>query len=353
MPGLPTSSSSRRTPAASSSPWSRPRTRPRPPRPRHSAFLCALLLGALCGGGPRVFAFPGATAFELLPAIQVDSSGVFLHQILAATSASLPPEPVRLADAPAFGRSLTLPRAQIEELLARQPGAPRVTNWSGAPQVRITRRARSLTEPELRQLLTATLQRENVKDRGELELRFSRPWAQVLVPDETLVLRVLDLPVSGLTANFIVRFELQAGVDRLGPWQVLAQARIMKDILVSRGALPRGQPLQGTDFVSERRDVLSLREPLDENVLRNPSLELVEGISAGQPLLARSVRMRPVVQRGQMVDGVVQDGALRINMRVEVLGDGLPGQLVRVRNPKTKREFYARVQDDQTVLINL
>ena len=33
--------------------------------------------------------------------------------------------------------------------------------------------------------------------------------------------------------------------------------------------------------------------------------------------------------------------------------DGLPGQTVRVRNPKTKREFYAKVQDEQTVLIHL
>jgi flagella basal body P-ring formation protein FlgA len=36
-----------------------------------------------------------------------------------------------------------------------------------------------------------------------------------------------------------------------------------------------------------------------------------------------------------------------------VLADGLPGQTVRVRNPKTKREFYAKVQDEQTVVINL
>ena len=63
--------------------------------------------------------------------------------------------------------------------------------------------------------------------------------------------------------------------------------------------------------------------------------------------------MRPVVQRGQVVDGLVRDGAMNISLKVEVLADGLPGQTVRVRNPKTKREFYAKVQDEQTVLIHL
>jgi flagella basal body P-ring formation protein FlgA len=49
----------------------------------------------------------------------------------------------------------------------------------------------------------------------------------------------------------------------------------------------------------------------------------------------------------------VRDGALNISLKVEALADGLPGQIVRVRNPKTKREFYAKVQDEQVVVINL
>ena len=37
----------------------------------------------------------------------------------------------------------------------------------------------------------------------------------------------------------------------------------------------------------------SLREPLDEAVLKNPTLEIVEALTPGQVLLARSVRLRP------------------------------------------------------------
>ena len=42
-----------------------------------------------------------------------------------------------------------------------------------------------------------------------------------------------------------------------------------------------------------------------------------------------------------------------ISLKVEALADGLPGQTVRVRNPKTKREFYAKVLEEQIVVINL
>ena len=54
-----------------------------------------------------------------------------------------------------------------------------------------------------------------------------------------------------------------------------------------------------------------------------------------------------------MVDGLYQDGSLSISFKVETLEDGLLGQTVRVRNPKTRRELYGKVQNDQTVLISL
>jgi flagella basal body P-ring formation protein FlgA len=324
-------------------------------------FFGALLPGALAGGpvlsllmgASQLAASGGGGVFELQASAQVDSSGVYLHQLVSAPYPALPAQPVRLSPAPAFGRALAFTRPQIEQLVARTVPALRITNWSGAETVRITRRTRVLGEVELRDLLVATLQRDVIKERGELELRFSRAWPAVQVPDEMLLLRVLDLPATGVSANFIVRFELQAGADRLGPWQAVVQGRVMKEVLIAQNPLRRGQPLQPADFTTERRDVLALRDPLDESALRNPSLELIEGVSSGQPLLARAVRMRPLVQRGQMVDGLVRDGTLQINLRVEVLADGQPGQLIRVRNPKTKREFYGKVQDEQTVLINL
>lgn len=323
-------------------------SRDRPPRPPH---LGAFLLCALLGGGLQVFAFPGAPALDLLPSAQVDGSGIYLHQITKGPT--LPAQPIRLADAPAFGQTTSLSREQIRDQVRIASPQLILTNWSGAAQVRVTRRARLLAESELRDLLTATLQQDSIRDRGELELHLIRPWAAVNVPDETLALRILDLPASGISPNCILRFELAAGPERLGPWQVIVQARIWKEVLISRTPLRRGQPLADADLAVERRDVLLLREPLDERTLRTRALELVENVPAGQPILARSLRPKPAVLRGQLVDGLVREGSLNISLKVEVLSDGLPGQTVRVRNPKSKRELYAKVQDEQTVLLIL
>ncbi len=298
-------------------------------------------------------AAPAALELELRPDVVVDSAGTFLHQVVTTVPESLSKQPVRLADAPPFGRAFNYSPEQISEMLRRiQPNLPEIT-WAGASPTRVLRRGRFLAEGELRELLTATLQGEQVRDRGTLEIGFGRPWSNVNLPDEPLTLRVLNMPATGVSPNFIVRFEIVSGAERFGPWQMVVQARVMKDVPIARTALKRGQPLMASDFSTERRDVLSLRDPVDVGLLGNPTLELIENVSPAQPLLARSIRIRPVVVRGQVVDGLVRDGAMKISLKVEVLGDGLPGQTVRVRNPKNKREYHAKVQDEQTVVINL
>ncbi len=111
----------------------------------------------------------------------------------------------------------------------------------------------------------------------------------------------------------------------------------------------------GGESEIHRRACHSVKARLLEVLLAtaDASLEINESISAGQPLLARSVRRRPVVLRGQLIEALMQDGTLSIRLKVEALSDGLPGQMIRVRNPKTKREFYAKIKNDQTVLLSL
>ncbi len=340
------------------------RARPGACRAIAIGFVAAWGLARVVGGATVNFDAPAASvaggarpalACHLLALAQVDGTGVFLQQV--ATVSGLEPTvtavPVRLVNPPAFGRILTLTREQVGAALAAARPDFGPARWTGADAVRITRRSRALAESDLRELLAAALQKEVVKDRGELELRLARPWTSIAVPDEPLALKILDLPASGVSPHFIVRFELAAGEEHLGPWQAVAQAQVMRNVLVAAAPMRRGQTLGSADVAVERKDVLALREPLDASALEGGAMEVLDPVPVGQPILGRSVRPRPVVQRGMVVDGVVRDGLLEIVLKVEVLADGLPGQQVRVRNPRSKREFYGKVKDEQTILINL
>lgn len=307
----------------------------------------------LLAGLSRGFAvdLPGG---EPLPrfnaAAQVDGDGIFLNQVLQ-TDKPLPA--TRLCDSPDFGKTAVLTRAQVESL-ARTVGADLPgTNWTGATAISISRRTRMLTEAEALALVSETLQRDCVKDRGELELRFTRPWTAISVPDEPLTVKVVDLPTLGITPSFLARVELHTAHEMVGTWQAPVEARIWRDVWVASAPLKRGDALEAGNVTRERRNIISLHEALAEFPEGDPTQEIAEGVAAGSPLLARDVHLRPVVFRGQAADGVLRDGALTITMRVEVLEDGAPGQIVRVRNPQTRHDLRGKVINEQTVLMLL
>ena len=308
------------------------------------------VMGALALG---VTAFASqAQSFELRRTIQVDGAGVFFRDLFTGGETNSAAA-IQLAPAPAMGQALNWDAAQVHKLLADKAGMERSTNWSGADRVTITRRTRLLAESELKDLLQAALQRDHVKDRGELELRFGRAWNGMQVSDEPVSVRIFDVPATGLSQNFVCRFEVQLSDRRVAEMQMLIQAKVWRDVLVSSGPVRRGEALRNADVKAERRDILAIRDFVPAKALEEGDLELTENLNAGVPLTGRSVRTRPVILRGAMVEAWVRDGGMQISLKVEALEDGVVGQTLRVRNPKTKRELLGKVHNEQTVILHL
>ncbi len=212
---------------------------------------------------------------------------------------------------------------------------------------------RLFTEKEALELLTTTLQRDYVKDRGELELIFTQPWKAPTLPAEPLTVKVLEIPTAGVTSFFILRFQLCTADQTLGTWQASLQAHVWRETWVAHSTLQRGMPVTSADIAYEKFDMLKVREPLAEFSQNDSTLEIAEPVAAGYPILARLVRPRVVMHRGQIASAVLQDGALSVSTKVEVLDDGAPGQTVRARNPVSHRNLSGTVVDSRTLSISL
>jgi flagella basal body P-ring formation protein FlgA len=315
--------------------------------------LFSLLIGLPQLGWVQTGSAVEPDAWNLLPQVQVDSSGIFLDQIVVAPGAIQLPPHIRLARAPQPGQTASFSSGDAVRLAqACVPGLS-ITNWGGAAEVHVSRRVRVFDDSDLIDLLTATLQKEYVKSQGELELHLTRPWPKPQVPDEPLTLKVAEMPAMGVRPSFVVTFELWAGKESVGKWQAPIQAAVWRDIPVAHSTLQRGQALKDADVTMERSDVLVQRDAFLNFPTIDDSLELTESIPAGRTILNRSIRIRPLILRGQMVEAVFQDGTLAISLTVETLEDGVLGQTVRVRNPKTSRELYGKVENEKTIRITL
>lgn len=319
---------------------------------RRATLVLALLAFAWIGTFPAFSVEAAPLNLTLRAAIEVDSQGVFLDQLIEGSEL---PARLRVADAPALGKRTALTQAQLVTWMQKEAPELAQATWRGAAQVTIARRYRKISEAEIKDLLLSALQRDHVKERGQLELRLQRPWAPTLVPDEPLRLVFTDLPSSGVGANFIARFELRTDHETAGTWQIPLQARVWREIWVARGSLARGELLREADVALERRDVLALRDFLTGS-LDSPALrthELVLNVPMGNPLVAHQLRPRPLVRRGQVLDAILRERGMTVSLKVEVMENGIAGQTVRVRNPQSRREFRGKVEDEQTIIATL
>jgi flagella basal body P-ring formation protein FlgA len=314
------------------------------------SFVLALVLAA--PAGRAVAGDAEGSPFQLQAEAKVDGAGIYLNQLLIPPPHATLPK-LRLAQSPILGQTMSLSRQQIIALAKDAVPALNTTNWSGPELVRISRRVRQLCEADVLEMLRAALQKDYAGGRGTLEIHFTRPWQDVTMPEEPISLQLGEIPTSGILPSMVAGFELWCGKERLGAWQAPLQAHIWRDMPVAHSPVLRGQLLRDADITLERRDVLVQRDDCIEFPVTESSLEAACAIQAGAPICTHLTRARSVLKKGQLVDAIFKDGPMTISLKVEAMEDGAQGQTVRVRNPKTRRELYGKIQTQDLVLIAL
>lgn len=313
-------------------------------------ILPTLLHLPISGGAASLPSSTGSATYFLPAAVEVDSQGVFLDQIIQATNGRSLPH-VQVAPAPRFGQAGALTRIRLASVIRQHSQALLPEHWTGADAVRISRKARQLEQPEIQALLTAELQNEHLDSEGRLELDFTREWSPIRIPDEPMELQISPLPPSGISSYLIIRFAIEAGGERFGAWQVPVRAHVWRDMWVAARPLKRGDLLTQSDLRRQPLDTLRHRDGFAFPPNHAP-VELTQDLVKGRPITERHVRLRPLVKRRQIVDGVHRNGAISITIKVEAMEDGVGGQTIRVRNNQSRRILYARVLTDGVVSID-
>ena len=87
----------------------------------------------------------------------------------------------------------------------------------------------------------------------------------------------------GVTPSFIVRFEMRNSHESIGTWQLPVQAHVWREAWVAHSMLKRGDSLADADLARERRDMLTIHEPLAEFSPGDSTLQVAEPVGVGAP----------------------------------------------------------------------
>ncbi len=172
---------------------------------------------------------------------------------------------------------------------------------------------------------------------GEWTLELVRPFT----PPTDAIVEVTEMPPKP-SSQMMLRLRVIDLQGNTTNETVFVRAKIFRDAWIAQEPLTRQTNIDPTTLELRRVDILRQRDlvPVDTPL---EDLMMSRSLPAGRFLTWRDVARRPLVRKGQMIEVAAIDGSLAITMKALALQDGLAGELVRVRNTESRREFAAVV----------
>ena len=178
---------------------------------------------------------------------------------------------------------------------------------------------------------------------GELQLEAVRPF---VLPSATptFTLEIAEFPAA-LSSSLIVRVRVAGAGLPAADQTLVLRAQLLRDAWVARSPLDREAAFDAAQLDTRQVDVLRERDavPASESC---SDYSFIRSVPAGRILTWRDLARRALVRKGQLIEVAAVDGPLSITMKALAMENGAAGDMVKVRNLDSKKEFNALVVAD-------
>ena len=234
-----------------------------------------------------------------------------------------------------------LPANDLAAILAplTKPAALEAAAGTAAP-------ARSqIREADLTAALAAALKTHLALD-GDLRLSLTQPWAPPTVPANTpWEVSILQAPSNGLSSTSLLRFRVDCAGERVGEWQAVVRAQLLKPVWAASGRVAQKQPLSASNCQLVQVDTLREKQAPVPAGTDLSTYESTQPLNPNQILTWKDVSPRQAIRKGQIVEVIASEGAMNITMKGTAMTGGGVGEEIIVRNLDSRRDITARVVD--------
>ena len=126
---------------------------------------------------------------------------------------------------------------------------------------------------------------------------------------------------------------------------------IFDSVVCTSRNLKKGEIIKKDDVYLARKNISHLSSNILTDMSKVAGLMVKHSVKADTCLKEWMLEKSPIVDRGDMVTILAESGGLRVTVPGRVLEKGYLGELIRVRNAMSKKEIYARVVNNSTVMV--
>ncbi len=185
---------------------------------------------------------------------------------------------------------------------------------------------------------------------GKVAVRLSREWKTIEVPADFEV-RVLQATPDELSANTFLRFAIIADGVQVGDWGYPLSCTQMVDVAFSKSYLNRGARLTPESLTYRTVDALRQGANCVRSDARLNGFQLGVNLKPDSMLKWNHLSKVVLIRKGQVVNVFASGKGIYVEMKGQSLEDGVEGSFVRVKNLSSKREFQAKVLNENSVKV--
>jgi flagella basal body P-ring formation protein FlgA len=274
--------------------------------------------------------------------------------------AELPPEmaqgfgQVPVWTAPPPGQVYTLTREFIGYRL-NQLGLEGVVDGSAVPPaIHVRQSGMLITREQVASAFRSYILKHSHWPEKQFRIEIMPLEEPLIAPDQDAVLEVLPAKSGRLTGDVTLEMALTSKGQICKRFQVAGRVALEQAVVCAGKPLAAPAVLGPDDVRLERREITGLGA---DDYFVSPEQVVGRALSRSlgpqEMLTPRHLSQQPVINRGDEVTVVLDDDGLAITTKGVAREPGYPGRFIRILNPKSKREFQARVVDAKTVRVNL
>ena len=252
-----------------------------------------------------------------------------------------------VGDAPALGKKFKLFRKDLRRIVKAS-----TLNWSDSlrKSVVVSRSAKQVPMNIIRNAVVKALEQNHVND--EIEVNFNDRNLKILVPKNAEeAIRVLQSQLDERTGRFEVVVNINSTANEDQNIILRGKAFAIIPMPVPNKHIGAGQLINKKDITwrkvrikQQSFGVVGSMEQLLDHVAKRP-------LTAGRLIRMSDIRPQQLIKKGEFVTLHFKNKTMSLSTRGVSVEPGSRNQVIRVKNPRSKRIIEARVLGPNTAVV--
>ncbi|TSA10904.1 MAG: flagella basal body P-ring formation protein FlgA [Deltaproteobacteria bacterium] len=174
----------------------------------------------------------------------------------------------------------------------------------------------------------------------------------IVIPGSQFAFEVTP-PNGSYLGDTVLRVVFRVNGREVRKVRIFGHIDIYREVVCMTRSMRRHEVIREDDLCTARRNISRISDAAISNIREMVGKRLVSSVRAGEIMKQGMVELTPIIKKGDRVAIIADTEMLLIRARGEAMEGGAAGEMIRVRNSKSKKEVYARVIDASTVQVEL